>query len=43
MRSPAAKKIASPDFAPAAAAIPAASDSERFFATGPPKVPSSLT
>ena len=42
-RSPAAKKIASPGFAPAAATIPAVSFSEIFFETGPPRVPSSFT
>ena len=43
VRSPAAKKIASPELAPAAFTTPAVSFSERFFETGPPKVPSSLT
>ena len=42
-RSPAAKKIASPTFAPTAATIPACSASEIFLETGPPSVPSALT
>ena len=41
--SPAAKKIASPNLAPAAFTIPAVSISEIFFTTGPPRVPSSFT
>lgn len=38
---PAAKKMQSPGSAPVAAARPARSSSEMFFATGPPSVPSS--
>ena len=41
VRSPAAKKIASPGFAPTSPATPAFSCSEMFLATGPPGVPSS--
>ena len=40
---PAAKKIASPFFAPTVLAIAALSFSERFFATGPARVPSACT
>ena len=39
--SPAAKKTQSPGSAPTFSASPARSDSEMFFATGPPSVPSS--
>src|SRR6266566_4558897 len=41
--SPAAKKTQSPGSAPAALARPSRSASDRFLATGPPSVPSSLT
>ena len=43
VRSPAAKKIASPGFAPTCAAMFAASLSLKFLATGPPSVPSVAT
>ncbi len=41
--APAAKKIASPGFAPTFSASPDSSASDRFLATGPPSVPSSCT
>ena len=43
VRSPAAKKIASPGLAPTCEAIPEASSSDKFLATGPPSVPSGAT